>query len=215
MKGLLFITHQTERYSCLHTVAIALLGGCRRIQLRMKEASPGEAAETGLRAKSLCDQYGAALYIDDHVEVCRLLRAAGVHLGKADMPPREARQLLGAGFTIGGTANTFEDIKRLKNEGVDYIGLGPFRFTATKKNLSPVIGLSGYRRIMAQCRAENITLPVVAIGGITADDIPGILKAGVSGVALSSAILQAQNPAEETKRIIGIINSSASQVNQP
>ena len=210
MKGLLFITHQTERYTCLQSVEVALAGGCRRIQLRMKEASPGEVEKTGLCAKALCEQYGAALYIDDHVDVCRNIRAAGVHLGKADMPPREARKRLGADFTIGGTANTFEDIRRLKNEGVDYIGLGPFRFTATKKKLSPIIGLDGYRQIMALCRNHGIKLPVFAIGGITPEDIPDILKVGVSGIALSSTILQAQNPTEETKSIINIISNASS-----
>ncbi|MDR1675233.1 MAG: thiamine phosphate synthase [Tannerella sp.] len=208
MSGLLFITHQTERYSYLQSVEIALEGGCRRIQLRMKDATPGEVEKTGLRAGDLCGKYGAELYIDDHVEVCKNIRATGVHLGKTDMPPREARQLLGDGFLIGGTANTFEDIQRLNSEGVDYIGLGPFRFTATKKNLSPVIGLSGYRRIMEQCKERRINLPVFAIGGITANDIPDILSAGVSGIALSSSILQAQNPVEETGRIIAIVRKN-------
>jgi thiamine-phosphate pyrophosphorylase len=208
MKGLLFITHQTERYTCLQSVAFALAGGCRRIQLRMKNATPQEVAQTGMLAKPLCERYGAALYINDHVSACKDIRAAGVHLGKTDMPPREARRLLGDGFAIGGTANTFEDIRRLYGEGVDYVGLGPFRFTSTKENLSPVIGLSGYRRIMEQCKEENITLPVLAIGGVTADDIPGILSVGVSGVAMSSAILQAQDPVAETKRIVELLNSA-------
>jgi thiamine-phosphate pyrophosphorylase len=206
MNGLLFITHRTERYSYLQSVEIALAGGCRRIQLRMKEASPDEVEATGLLANALCGKYGAELYIDDHVDVCKNIRATGVHLGKTDLPPREARQLLGNGFVIGGTANTFEDIRRLNSEGVDYIGLGPFRFTATKQNLSPVIGLSGYRRIMEQCKEHRIHLPVFAIGGITAEDIPEILSTGVSGIALSSTILQAQDPVEETIRIMKILN---------
>jgi thiamine-phosphate pyrophosphorylase len=208
MNGLLFITHQTERYSCLQSVEIALAGGCRRIQLRMKDASPDEVEKTGLLVKTLCEKYGAELYIDDHVEACKNIRATGVHLGKTDMPPREARQLLGDGFIIGGTANTFEDIQRLHSEGVDYIGLGPFRFTTTKKNLSPIIGLSGYRQIMERCKEHRINLPVFAIGGITTEDIPDILGTGISGIALSSTILQAHNPIEETKRIITIVRQN-------
>ncbi|MDR0415576.1 MAG: thiamine phosphate synthase [Prevotellaceae bacterium] len=204
---LLFITHQTERYTCLQSVEIALAGGCRRIQLRMKDASPAEVEKTGIIAKELCARYGAELYVDDHVEVCKNIRAAGVHLGKADMPPRKARQLLGDGFIIGGTANTFEDILRLSSEGVDYIGLGPFRFTATKKNLSPIIGLSGYRRIASLCREQNVRLPVLAIGGIAQGDIADIMSVGVSGVAMSSAILQASDPVEETKKVVAILNS--------
>jgi thiamine-phosphate pyrophosphorylase len=188
---LLFITHRTERYGYLQSVEIALAGGCRRIQLRMKEASPEEVEKTGLLARALCEKHGAELYIDDQVEVCRKIRAWGVHLGKTDMPPQEARRILGKGFVIGGTANTFEDIQRLNGEGVDYIGLGPFRFTTTKKNLSPVLGMDGYRQIMKQCREAGIRLPVFAIGGITPEDIPAILSAGVTGIALSSTILQA------------------------
>ncbi|MDR2057521.1 MAG: thiamine phosphate synthase [Dysgonamonadaceae bacterium] len=205
---MLFIAHETERYTYLQSIAIALEGGCRRIQLRMKEASPVEVEKTGVFAKALCEKYGAELYIDDHVEVCRNIRAKGVHLGKMDMSPRNARRILGNGFVIGGTANTFEDIQRLNEEGVDYIGLGPFHVTTTKKNLSPIIGLEGYRRIMTQCREHKIHLPIFAIGGITSDDIPPIMNTGISGIALSSTILKAKNPVTETKKIIEIINAS-------
>ncbi|MDR1454018.1 MAG: thiamine phosphate synthase [Tannerella sp.] len=209
MNGLLFITHQTERYTFLQSAEMALEGGCRRIQLRMKGATPGEVETAGRLAKERCERYGAELYIDDHVAVCKTIRATGVHLGKADMPPREARQRLGEGFIIGGTANTFEDIRRLDGEGVDYIGLGPFRFTATKENLSPFIGLSGYRRMMRQCGEQGIRLPVFAIGGIAPDDIPGLLSAGVSGIALSSAILRARDPVAETGRIIALLSKKS------
>ncbi|GHS93612.1 hypothetical protein FACS1894207_0310 [Bacteroidia bacterium] len=204
-RGLLFITHQTEHYTYLQSVEIALKGGCRMIQLRMKEASPQEVEQTGILAKALCQKYGADLYIDDHVEICKRIGATGVHLGKTDMPPGEARKILGKNFIIGGTANTFEDIQSLKAEGIDYIGLGPFRFTTTKKNLSPVIGLSGYKQIAEQCINQGINLPVFAIGGITADDIPEIINTGITGIAMSSTILQAENPIEETKKIINII----------
>ena len=204
MTGLLFITHQTDRYTYLQSVEIALQGGCRQIQLRMKDVSPAEVEKVGIEAKKMCDDFDAKLYIDDHVEVCKNILATGVHLGKQDMLPSEARKILGNKFIIGGTANTFEDIVRLKNEGVDYIGLGPFRFTNTKKNLSPIIGLEGYDRIMKQCKEQQIDLPVFAIGGITNADIANIIKTGVSGIALSSTILTAENPVEETKRIINM-----------
>jgi thiamine-phosphate pyrophosphorylase len=209
MNGLLFIAHQTERYSYLQSVEIALAGGCRQIQLRMKEAKLRDVEATAHLAKKLCENFGAELYINDHVEICKNVRAAGVHLGKADMPPREARRILRKDFIIGGTANTFEDIQRLNSEGADYIGLGPFRFTATKKNLSPTIGLSGYRRIMEQCKEHGVKLPVFAIGGIAASDIPDILGTGASGIALSSAILQAQNPVEEAKRIMAAVRKKS------
>jgi thiamine-phosphate pyrophosphorylase len=206
MKGLLFITHQTARYDTLGSIEIALAGGCRQIQLRMKERPVEEVEAAARRAMALCRTYGAALYIDDHVEVCRRVDAAGVHLGKADMPPSRARAALGSMYRIGGTANTFEDIRLLHRQGADYIGLGPFRFTATKKNLSPVLGIEGYSLIMRRCREESIALPVMAIGGITPDDIPALMRTGISGVALSSAILQAARPVEETGRIVELMN---------
>lgn len=192
--GLLFITHPIERYSCFQSVEIALKGGCRMIQLRMKEMSPRRVRQTGTVLNALCREYGADLYINDHVEISRKIGAAGVHLGKSDMPPGEARKILGENFIIGGTANTFDDILRLKAEGVDYIGLGPFRFTTTKKYLSPVLGLPGYTQIMEQCSNCGINLPVFAVGGITANDIPEIMNTGIKGIAVSSMVLQAENP---------------------
>jgi thiamine-phosphate pyrophosphorylase len=206
MNRLLFISHQTKEYSYLESIEIALEGGCREIQLRMKDVSPDIVESSGKRAKELCKKYEARLYIDDHVEVCKSIGAAGVHLGKLDMPVRQARKILGDNFIIGGTANTFDDILELASAGADYIGLGPFRYTETKKNLSPLLGLSGYREIIKRCRTDNILLPVYAIGGITTDDISGILETGISGIALSSTILNAENPVEKTKEIINIIN---------
>ena len=202
MNGLLFITHCTERYSYLESVEVALKGGCKQIQLRMKDAPVDEVERTAHKAKALCDAYGAQLYIDDHVEICQRVKATGVHLGKLDMSPGEARKILGKEFIIGGTANTFEDIQRLADEGIDYIGLGPFRFTTTKKNLSPVLGLEGYKDILSRCKDTDIHLPLFAIGGITMTDIPELMQTGVSGIALSSTILQAEDPVEETRRII-------------
>ncbi|MCC8172723.1 MAG: thiamine phosphate synthase [Parabacteroides sp.] len=206
MRPLQFITHQTEKYSYFRSAALALEGGCRWIQLRMKDAPLAEVEQTALEVQELCRRYGATFILDDHVELALKIKADGVHLGKTDMPVPEARKLAGDWFLIGGTANTFDDMKRLAAEGADYIGLGPFRFTRTKKNLSPVIGLEGYRRIMQQCAAAGLRIPLVAIGGITIEDIPALLAAGVPGVALSSTILQAADPVAETRRIMKLLS---------
>ncbi|MCD8176407.1 MAG: thiamine phosphate synthase [Tannerellaceae bacterium] len=202
MNGILFITHATEKYDTLSSARIALEGGCRQIQLRMKESAPDEILRVGKIIKELCDAYGAQLYIDDYPEICLQLHATGVHLGKTDMAPLQARKLLGNMYKIGGTANTFEDIIHLAEEGADYIGLGPFQFTTTKKNLSPVLGLEGYRQIVSQCRENRINLPIVAIGGITRTEIPALMQTGINGIALSSAILQAADPVAETRYLI-------------
>ncbi|MDR1761477.1 MAG: thiamine phosphate synthase, partial [Bacteroidales bacterium] len=136
MNGLIFITHQTEKYSYVESTELALRGGCKHIQLRMKDAPLVEIEKTAHTVKKMCDEHNACFYIDDHVEICKNVQATGVHLGKMDMPPAEARKILGKDFIIGGTANTFDDIINLHRASVDYIGLGPFRFTETKKNLS-------------------------------------------------------------------------------
>ena len=202
-----FITHYTEQYSYLDSVRIALEGGCRWIQLRMKDASPEEILPIAEKALAMCREYHATFIIDDHVELAKQIKADGVHLGKFDMPIAEARRILGKDFLIGGTANTFEDILIHHKAGADYIGCGPFRFTTTKKNLSPVLGLEGYRRIVLQMNEAGIHLPIVAIGGITKEDIPPLMETGITGIALSGSILRAENPIEEMKEIIRIIKS--------
>lgn len=147
-----FITHHTDRYDEIAGTRAVLEGGCRWVQLRMKDTPAEEVLRIGREIEKLCREYGAKFILDDHVELVRELNADGVHLGKLDMPVAEARRLLGPEYLIGATANTFEDIERGAGQGADYIGLGPFRFTQTKRNLSPVLGLEGYRTIMERCR---------------------------------------------------------------
>ena len=197
-----FITHYTERYSYLDSARIALEGGCRWIQLRMKEAPLEEILPIAKETMAMCRKYGATFIIDDHVNIALQIKADGVHLGKLDMPIAEARRILGKDFLIGGTANTFEDVLAHYQAGADYIGCGPFRFTTTKKNLSPVLGLEGYTDIVSRMKAEGINLPIVAIGGITKEDIPSLMKTGINGIALSGSILRAEYPIEEMKEII-------------
>lgn len=204
MACLQFITHQTDRYSYLDSARIALAGGCKWIQLRMKDVSLEEVENAALQLIPLCKEQGATFILDDHVELAGKLNVDGVHLGKKDMPIDQARQILGEAFIIGGTANTFEDVVQHYQAGADYLGIGPFRFTTTKKNLSPVLGLDGYSAILTRMREAKIELPVVAIGGITRDDIPAILDTGVDGIALSSSILQAEDPIAETRRVLEI-----------
>lgn len=203
-----FITHYTEQYTYEDSARMALEGGCRWIQLRMKDTPLEEVEQTALRVQQLCSQYGALFILDDHVELTLKLHADGVHLGRNDMPISEARRILGSGFIIGGTANTFDDVLHHYRAGADYIGCGPFRFTQTKKNLSPVLGLEGYRTIIRRMEEEGISLPMVAIGGINCEDIPGILATGVQGIALSGTVLRAEHPAEEMKRLLSVITST-------
>ena len=206
-----FITHANERYDYLDGVRMALEGGCRWIQLRMKDASEEEILKTAESTRKLCRQYDAVFILDDHVALVKRTGADGVHLGKNDMPIDEARRLLGKDKIIGGTANTFEDIKRIYSARADYIGCGPFRFTTTKKNLSPILGLDGYKRIIEQVNTYGINIPVIAIGGILLPDISDIMQTGVSGIAVSGAILNADNdnsPVTTMKRFINELKSN-------
>lgn len=197
-----FITHSNTRYDYVEGARLALEGGCRWIQLRMKDAQEVEFLLAAKQIGAMCKEYGATFILDDHVEWVGITGADGVHLGKNDMPVDEARNQLGPNRIIGGTANTFEDVERLWRQGANYIGCGPYRFTTTKKNLSPVLGLDGYRHIISKMKAHDINIPVVAIGGILQPDIKDVMATGVSGIAVSGAILNAENPVEEMKRCI-------------
>lgn len=201
-----FITHPSPRFSITEEVRLVLEGGCKWIQLRMKDASYDEMRATALEIIPLCKENDAIMVIDDNVRLTDELRVHGVHLGKNDMPPRQAREELGPHAIIGVTANTAEDILAMRGIDVDYVGLGPFRFTTTKSALSPVIGLDGYRDIMSAIRNAGSELPVVAIGGITLDDIDPLMETGINGVAMSGTIINAPDPKEYTAKVIEALN---------
>ena len=200
-----FITHFTERYSYVDSARIALEGGCRWVQLRMKDAEEAVMAETAIAVQRMCREYGATFIIDDNVALAKSIGADGVHLGKHDMPISVARDILGERHIIGGTVNTFEDVLyHLNGATPDYFGCGPFRETSTKRNLSPTLGLYGYKDIIRQMRSHGIDIPIVAIGGIRREDIPALMECGVSGIALSGSILRADNPSQEMREIADI-----------
>ena len=202
-----FITHYTEKYSYIDSARIALEGGCRWIQLRMKDADASTLEETALIVQKMCKDYGATFIIDDHILLTKKIKADGVHLGKNDMPIAEARRLLGDSFIIGGTVNSLDDVRAtLQSATPNYFGCGPFRFTSTKKNLAPILGHEGYRNIIREMKEGGIRIPLVAIGGIRKEDIPELMADGVHGIALSSSILRAENPVEEMKGIIETLN---------
>ncbi len=202
-----FITHYTEKYSYVDSARIALEGGCRWIQLRMKDADASTLEETALIVQKMCKDYGATFIIDDHVSLVKKIKANGVHLGKNDMPIAEARRLLGETFIIGSTVNSLDDVRATLQSAIpDYFGCGPFRFTSTKKNLAPTLGHEGYRSILKGMKEGGIHIPLVAIGGIRKEDISELMADGVHGIALSSSILRAENPVEEMKGIIETLN---------
>ncbi len=182
-----------------------LQGGGRWIQLRMKEAPEAEVLQRGEAMRVLCRRYGAVFIMNDNPEWAKAVGADGVHLGQKDRLPEEARQILGDGAIVGSTVNTFDQIVARSHGETDYFGLGPFRFTTTKKNLSAILGVEGYRSIAAQMRAEGIDLPVVAIGGIELEDVPQIRQSGIPGVALSGAIARSAEPQQTTASFLRVL----------
>lgn len=197
-----FITHESDKYSIVEEVQMAIEGGCRWIQLRMKDATDEEVRNVALELIPMCRETDTFLIIDDRVSVVNDLKVSGVHLGKEDMDPLEARELLGPHAIIGVTANTAEDIIKFKGKDVDYVGLGPFRFTTTKKNLAPQLGIDGYRDIVQKVRESGVEIPIVAIGGITIDDIEPLMATGINGVAMSGAIINAPDPMLYTSSVM-------------
>lgn len=197
-----YITQAIPGYTHAQLAARACAGGVDWVQLRLKQASAEQWQQEARDTLAVCRQHGARLIINDNVELAREIDADGVHLGKTDMPPARARQLLGAGKIIGGTANTLADIEALAEAGVDYIGLGPYRFTTTKENLSPVLGLAGYQQLLAQCRRRGLQLPIIAIGGLIPADVVPLRQAGVYGLAVSAAINKSADPVAAARKLV-------------
>ena len=204
MNNIQFITHENQRFGYVEGAEMALRGGCKWVQLRMKEATDNKFLSIGRKVAALCRSYNATFLLDDRVHLVAELGADGVHLGKNDMPISEARRILGNEKIIGGTANTFADVQHLVAQGADYIGCGPFRYTPTKRNLAPILGLEGYRNILKQMQQADISLPLIAIGGIVSTDIAALRGIGVSGIAVSGAVLEAADPIKEMKKLIEI-----------
>lgn len=200
--GMQFICHDNGTHSYAEGAELALKGGCRWVQLRMKDATDEEFIAEAKKLRRLCAEYHATFIIDDRVHLVEATGADGVHLGLNDMPISEARRILGYGKIIGGTANTIDDVERHFIAGADYIGCGPFRYTTTKKNLSAILGMEGYKSIIQGMKQRGIPLPVVAIGGILPADVSGIMATGVSGIAVSGAVLSAPDPVAEMEKFM-------------
>ncbi|MEM1326315.1 MAG: thiamine phosphate synthase [Bacteroidota bacterium] len=192
-----YIGAASAQHTQLENIQAALIAGANWIQLRLKNKTTDEVRRTALSVREMCRQHNAQFLLNDFVDIAKEVQADGVHLGQNDMSTTHARQLLGENAIIGGTANTWEQIVAYAAaEAVDYIGLGPFRFTKTKEKLSPVLGLKGYREIVQQCRVHDIQLPIIAIGGIQLTDIESIMTTGVHGIAVSGLITYAENKAK-------------------
>jgi len=191
------ITQALDGFSHLKQIEALKKANVNCIQLRVKDTAQSEWFEIGRKAKNLLKNTGIKLIVNDNVYLAKEINAAGVHLGKTDMGVEEARRILGLGKIIGGTANTYNDIVNLNKQGVNYLGLGPYRTTTTKKNLAPVIQYFGYEVILKKLEINKIDIPIIAIGGIEIEDVVKLMITGVAGVAVSSAIVKAKNVEEK------------------
>lgn len=200
-----FITNTDCKVPVKDQIFAVIEGGCRWVQIRMKDASDDEIKSVVNEIMPTCIEKEVFLILNDRVELAKELNVGGVHLGREDMPPSKARMILGPAAVIGVTANTYSDIIAVSALDIDYYGIGPFRHTTTKKNLSPVLGIDGIRKICYEMEENHIEIPRVAVGGIGYDDILPLLEAGVNGVAVSGAIANASDIAAETKRFISLL----------
>lgn len=181
----------------VNNISTALYHGVKWVQLRWKNAPKEQVFDLARLVKVWCMSHQAKFIINDHVDIAKSVNADGVHLGLADMKVVEAKQVLGKGKIYGGTANTLDDIYLRMEEGCDYIGLGPFKFTSTKEKLSPILGLVGYQQILDHLHKLKSFPPIIAIGGISWEDIAALQNVGVYGVALSNYITE--NPLKVSK----------------
>lgn len=204
VSSLQYITQKQTPSEIEDEVKAFLNGGGDWVQLRMKGASKDEFLAMAYKIKELCYAYNATFIVNDSVEVALQCGSDGVHLGKGDMPTSEARRVMGTKPIIGRTANTVRDIELLSTQQVDYIGLGPFHHTLTKENISNVLGQEGFELLFETLDEKEVDYPpIVAIGGITRDDIPFLMDIdGVHGVAVSGAIANADNPTKETMEFL-------------
>lgn len=202
-----FITSDNDYVTHSEQAIRAYSAGCKWVQLRMKDVSEEVICNEVMKILPVANAHNGILLINDNPSIALKTNAHGVHLGKNDMLPIDARKMLGNNFIIGGTANTFHDIVHLIEAGVDYVGLGPFRFTTTKKILSPILGLDGYKNILSALKQEHLHIPIIAIGGIIESDINSLQQTNIHGIALSGAILVNTNIEINIKHYQELINS--------
>ena len=197
-----YITERVNGRSHSEMAELACEGGVRWVQLRMKGMDHPAMLKEARRTRAICHKHRARLIINDHTDIAVLAGADGVHLGKLDMAPAEARRLLGPDKIIGGTANNWDELSKMAEAGVDYIGIGPWRFTPTKENLSEALGPEGLTAMVRRSREAGIELPLIAIGGIRMEDVPELAALNVDGIAVASAVNQDPAPSESAFRFI-------------
>jgi thiamine-phosphate pyrophosphorylase len=201
--SLMFVTDDsiTDDPTFFKILEEALKGGVTIIQLREKSCSTHSFYKRALKAKTLCQAYNVPLLINDRIDIALAVHADGVHIGQTDMPYAAARALLGNTKIIGLSVSNILQAIEAENLNADYIGISPIFDTSTKKSdLAPALGIEGLKIIR-----PLFSKPIVCIGGIHKENVADIIKNGADGVALISAISQAEKPLKETQKLKEII----------
>lgn len=200
-----FITNENSSVAITKQILDAIEGGCRWVQIRLKEASDEDIRKIFFEIREKAKETMTTVIINDRVGLVKELGkdgVAGVHLGREDMPAAEARLELGPDAIIGVTAHNYDEAASFKGLDIDYIGIGPFAPTDTKKNLAPVLGLEGITEIILRIKDLGMEVPLVAVGGVKLEDVKPLLEVGANGIAVSGAIANADDIAEATRAFI-------------
>ena len=185
----------------LNIIEEALKGGTSIVQIREKTASTKDFYELALKVKEITHKYDVPLLINDRLDIAIAIDADGVHIGQEDMPAQKAREILGEEKIIGVSASTIEEAKKAEADGADYIGTGAVFPTATKDD-APSITKDDLNEI-----TSSISIPTVAIGGITLENAHELKDTGIAGFSVVSAIMSAENPKEASEKLREIFNS--------
>ena len=177
-------------------VRAAVCGGATAIQLRDKGASTREMIDLGRALLQITRPAGVPLIVNDRADVALAIDAEGVHVGQDDMPTPLARQIIGPGRILGVSVGTVAEARQAAREGADYLGVGDVYGTPTKPDAGTPIGLAGLAEV-----ARAVTIPVVAIGGITLDNAAAAIEAGAAGVAVISAVIAAPDPEAAARQL--------------
>lgn len=202
-----FITNSDSQINVVDQIKGAIAGGCRWIQVNMKDASDDDIKCVINEVKPLCQESESILILSDRVELVKELELDGVHLDKGAMLPTQAREILGAGPIIGVAANSFSDISQIRYFDIDYISVGPYKHPESSTADSPIVSTNDYASIMAQIHEQQIELPIVAFGDIVTTDIQGLWATGINGIAVSNAIANANNISAQTAQFISLLDT--------
>ena len=191
-------------------VEAAVRGGVDVVQLRDKRASRGELLPLAGELKAICEAASAIFTVNDDVELARLSKAHGVHLGQEDASPEDARETLGSHVIVGRSASSVEEALEANREGADYLGVGTIYSTPTKLN-ADVRGPS----LLREVSRANIPLPWFAIGGITFETAHEVVEAGAPGFAVVRAVLDAEDPETAARELLSYLEIPESSVRHP